>query len=60
MSNSLASREDGTFDRELLFGTTAPQYLGWLVGTVLGAYGGELLATLEKLPFNPPEACRIV
>lgn len=48
-SFALASREDGTFDRELLFGTTAPQYLGWLVGTVLGAYGGELLGDPERL-----------
>jgi 4-azaleucine resistance transporter AzlC len=48
-SFALAGREDGTFDRELLFGTTAPQYLGWLVGTVLGAYGGELLGDPERL-----------
>jgi 4-azaleucine resistance transporter AzlC len=47
-SFALASRADGSFDRELLFGTTAPQYLGWLVGTVLGAYGGDLLGGTEQ------------
>ena len=47
-SFALASRQDGSFDRMLLFGTTAPQYVGWLVGTVLGAYGGDLLGDTER------------
>ncbi len=46
---ALASRGDGTFDRGLLFGTTAPQYVGWVLGTVLGAYGGGLLGDPERL-----------
>lgn len=37
------SRGDGTFDRGLVFGMTAPQYVGWVLGTVLGAYGGRRL-----------------
>lgn len=40
---ALASRGDGSFDRGLLFGTTAPQYASWVLGTVAGAYGGDLL-----------------
>jgi predicted branched-subunit amino acid permease len=34
---ALASRGDGTFDRWQLFGTTAPQYVTWALGTVTGA-----------------------
>src|SRR4051795_7745263 len=34
---AIASRGDGTFDRWLLFGSTAPQYVGWVAGTVAGA-----------------------
>ena len=40
---ALANNGDGTFDRWLLFGTTAPQYVTWVLGTVMGAYGGDLL-----------------
>ena len=46
---ALGSRGDGTFDRSLVFGTTAPQYVGWLLGTVLGAYSGDLLGDPEQL-----------
>lgn len=45
---AMASRGDGSFDRWLLFGATAPQYLAWLVGTVLGAYGGGLVGDTER------------
>ncbi len=45
---ALASRGDGTFDRGLLFGTTAPQYVSWVAGTVVGAYGGGLLGDPER------------
>ena len=31
---AIASRGDGTFDRWLLFGSTAIQYVGWVGGTV--------------------------
>ena len=40
---ALANNGDGSFDRWQLFGTTAPQYVTWVLGTVAGAYGGELL-----------------
>jgi len=46
---ALANRGDGTFDRGLLFGTTLPQYLTWTLGTVVGAYGGDLLGDTDRL-----------
>lgn len=46
---ALANRGDGTFDRGLLFGTTLPQYVAWLAGTVLGALTGDLLGDTERL-----------
>lgn len=48
-SFALASRDDGSFDRELLFGTTVPQYAGWLLGTIVGAYAGDLLGDTDRL-----------
>nr|WP_246308580.1 AzlC family ABC transporter permease [Kineosphaera limosa] len=39
----LGGRGDGTFDRWIVFGSTAPQYVAWVAGTVLGAaVGGGL------------------
>jgi 4-azaleucine resistance transporter AzlC len=46
---ALASRGDGTFDRWLLFGTTLPQYVTWVLGTVVGAFGGDLLGDTDRL-----------
>ncbi len=46
---ALADRGDGTFDRWLLFGSTAPQYVTWLLGTVVGALGGDLLGDTDRL-----------
>ena len=46
---ALANNGDGTFDRWLLFGTTAPQYVTWVLGTVVGAYGGDLLGDPDRL-----------
>jgi 4-azaleucine resistance transporter AzlC len=46
---ALASRGDGTFDRWLLFGTTLPQYATWVLGTVVGAFGGDLLGNTDRL-----------
>ena len=37
---ALASRGDGSFDRWQLFGTTAPQYVTWALGTLTGALLG--------------------
>ena len=45
----LASRGDGTFDRNMLFGSSAIQYVTWLSGTVVGALAGDVLGDPEKL-----------
>jgi 4-azaleucine resistance transporter AzlC len=46
---AIAARGDGTFDRWLLFGSTVPQYVGWVGGTVIGALGGNVLGDPEAL-----------
>ena len=46
---AIASRGDGTFDRWKLFGTTVPQYIGWVAGTAVGAFAGDALGDPEKL-----------
>jgi predicted branched-subunit amino acid permease len=45
---ALANRGDGTFDRVLLLGTTVPQYVAWLAGTVVGALAGDLLGDVDR------------
>lgn len=40
---ALAAREDGSFDRWMLFGSSAIQYLTWNLGTIAGALGGDIL-----------------
>jgi 4-azaleucine resistance transporter AzlC len=44
---AMSNRGDGTFDRWFLFGSTAPQYVTWLAGTVVGTLGGGLLRDAE-------------
>jgi 4-azaleucine resistance transporter AzlC len=46
---ALASRGDGTFDRMLLFGSSALQYVTWVSGTVAGAIWGEALGDPDAL-----------
>jgi 4-azaleucine resistance transporter AzlC len=46
---AMASRGDGTFDRVFLFGSTAIQYATWQAGTILGAYGGNVLGDPHRL-----------
>jgi predicted branched-subunit amino acid permease len=46
---AIAGRGDGTFDRWLLFGSTAVQYVGWVGGTVAGALGGNVLGDAQAL-----------
>lgn len=46
---ALAARGDGTFDRWRLFGTTAPQFVAWQLGTLTGAFGGDVIGDLERL-----------
>jgi 4-azaleucine resistance transporter AzlC len=38
---ALAARPDGTFDRLVLFGASAIQYVAWCAGTVIGALAGH-------------------
>ena len=45
----LAARGDGTFDRWVLFGSSAAQYATWLSGTVVGALAGDLLGDPSRL-----------
>lgn len=45
---AIASRGDGTFDRALLFGSTSVQYVAWVAGTVLGAFGGSALGDTSR------------
>jgi 4-azaleucine resistance transporter AzlC len=46
---ALANRGDGTFDRWLLFGTTLPQYIAWVLGASAGAWGGDVLGDADRL-----------
>ncbi len=43
-SFALASRGDGTYDRDVLFGATIPQYAAWVLGTAAGVAGGSALS----------------
>jgi 4-azaleucine resistance transporter AzlC len=40
---ALANRGGGRFDRDLLVGATLAQYPFWVIGTAIGALGGDLL-----------------
>jgi 4-azaleucine resistance transporter AzlC len=44
-----ASRDDGTFDPWYLVGVTAPQYVGWVLGTVVGVLAGHALGNPNTL-----------
>jgi 4-azaleucine resistance transporter AzlC len=46
---AMANQGDGTFDRWFLFGSTAVQYVTWVLGTVVGALGGHVLGDPHKL-----------
>jgi predicted branched-subunit amino acid permease len=46
---ALAGRGDGSFDRWVLFGASAAQYVTWQLGTIAGALGGDLLGDPDKL-----------
>lgn len=45
---ALANRGDGTFDRDLLLGATAPQFVGWVSGTVVGAFAGDVVGDTDR------------
>src|SRR4051794_9203328 len=46
---AMALRGEGRFDRWFLFGSTAVQYVTWLTGTAVGAFGGDLLGDPDAL-----------
>jgi len=46
---AMALRDGGRFDRHFLFGHSAVQYVGWTVGTALGALGGGVLGDARTL-----------
>lgn len=46
---ALANRGDGTFDRHLLMGATVPQFAGWVSGTAVGAFAGDVLGDTDRL-----------
>lgn len=46
---AMANQGDGRFDRWLLFGATAPQYVMWLLGTTTGALAGDVLGDVDRL-----------
>ena len=46
---ALASRGGGRFDREFMIGATIPQGVGWIVGTAIGAMGGNFIGNPERL-----------
>ena len=39
----------GRFDREFMIGATVPQGVAWIVGTAVGALGGDFIGNPEKL-----------
>jgi len=39
----------GRFDREILIGSSIPQYVGWLVGTILGVVAGSRIGDPKAL-----------
>jgi predicted branched-subunit amino acid permease len=46
---ALANRGGGRFDGDFMVGATAPAYVAWLSGTVVGVVGGDLLGDPESL-----------
>jgi len=51
-SFALASRGDGTFDREKLIGSTLPQFAAWGTGTLIGVLAGSVLDDPEAFGFD--------
>ena len=45
---ALANRGDGSFDRRLLMGATVPQYAGWISGTAVGAFAGDVVGDTDR------------
>jgi 4-azaleucine resistance transporter AzlC len=45
---AMALQPDGTFDRHFLFGATAPQYVTWGLGTVIGVLGRGVIGNTDR------------
>jgi 4-azaleucine resistance transporter AzlC len=45
---AMASRDDGSFDRWFMFGSTAIQYVTWQAGTLVGVFAGGALGDPGK------------
>jgi predicted branched-subunit amino acid permease len=46
---ALASRGGGRFDREFMIGSWVPQYAAWIIGSAIGALGGDIIGNPERL-----------
>lgn len=46
---ALSARGDGTFDRDVLVGVAVTLYPAWIVGTAIGAVGGDAIGDPEAL-----------
>jgi predicted branched-subunit amino acid permease len=46
---ALASDGQGGFDRHILFGSSAVQYVAWVAGTIAGVLGGSAIGDPEQL-----------
>jgi 4-azaleucine resistance transporter AzlC len=46
---AMANRGEGRFDRHFLFGASSVQYVTWLAGTAIGAFGGSALGDPKAL-----------
>jgi predicted branched-subunit amino acid permease len=46
---AVASRRDGSVDRERLIGAGVALYVSWQVGTIVGVFGGDLIGDPERL-----------
>lgn len=46
---AVANRGEGTFDRELMIGSTLPQGVAWVGGTAVGVLAGDAIGDPERL-----------
>jgi 4-azaleucine resistance transporter AzlC len=46
---ALANRGGGRFDREFMIGATVPQGVAWILGTAVGAVGGDFIGDPQRL-----------
>jgi 4-azaleucine resistance transporter AzlC len=46
---AIAHQGGGRFDRDQLLGATVPQYPGWVLGTVLGVFAGDVVGDTDRL-----------